>query len=126
MATQTAMGRVALFFRSIGRSAVLCYGGYLVIEGDFTIGAMLAFYQFMERLQDPIMNLIRVNTQIQEAMISAERVFGLLDSEPTVEEAPDAIALSNIRGHVKFDNVSFHYEQRTRYCTILTSKPSRG
>ena len=110
MATQTAMGRVALFFRSIGRSAVLCYGGYLVIQGDFTLGAMLAFYQFMERLQQPIMNLIRVNTQIQEAMISAERVFGLLDSEPTVEEAPDAIPLPNIRGHVKFDNVSFHYE----------------
>ena len=113
MATQTAMGRVALFFQSIGRSAVLCYGGYLVIEGDFTIGAMLAFYQFMERLQQPIMNLIRANTQIQEAMISAERVFGLLDSEPTVEEAPDAITLSNIRGHVKFDNVSFHYEPET-------------
>ena len=110
MATQTAMGRVALFFRSIGRAAVLCYGGYLVIQGDFTIGAMLAFYQFMERLQQPIMNLIRVNTQIQEAMISAERVFGLLDSEPTVEEAPDAINLTNIRGHVKFDNVFFHYE----------------
>lgn len=109
-ATQTAMGRVALFFRSIGRAGVLCYGGYLVIQGDFTIGAMLAFYQFMERLQEPIMNLIRVNTQIQEAMISAERVFGLLDSEPTVEESPDAINLTNIRGHVKFDNVSFHYE----------------
>ena len=109
-ATQTAMGRVALFFRSIGRAAVLCYGGYLVIQGDFTIGAMLAFYQFMERLQEPIMNLIRVNTQIQEAMISAERVFGLLDSEPTVEESPDAINLTNIRGHVKFEDVSFHYE----------------
>ncbi len=109
-ATQTAMGRVALFFRSIGRSAVLCYGGYLVIQGDFTIGGMLAFYQFMERLQEPIMNLIRVNTQIQEAMISAERVFGLLDSEPTVEEGPDAINLTNIRGHVKFEDVSFHYE----------------
>ncbi len=110
MATQTAMGRVALFFRSIGRAAVLCYGGYLVIQGDFTIGAMIAFYQFMERLQEPIMNLIRVNTQIQEAMISAERVFGLLDSEPTVEESPDAINLTNIRGHVKFEDVSFHYE----------------
>ena len=110
MATQTAMGRVALFFRSIGRAAVLCYGGYLVIQGDFTIGAMIAFYQFMERLQEPIMNLIRVNTQIQEAMISAERVFGLLDSEPTVEEAADAITLPRIRGHVKFEDVSFHYE----------------
>ena len=109
-ATQTAMGRVALFFRSMGRAAVLCYGSYLVIQGDFTIGAMLAFYQFMERLQEPIMNLIRVNTQIQEAMISAERVFGLLDSEPTVEETPDAMTLPRIRGHVKFDNVSFHYE----------------
>ena len=109
-ATQTAMGRVALFFRSIGRAAVLCYGGYLVIQGEFTIGTMIAFYQFMERLQQPIMNLIRVNTQIQEAMISAERVFGLLDSESTVEESSDAISLPAIRGHVKFDNVSFSYE----------------
>ncbi len=109
-ATQTAMGRVALFFRSIGRAAVLCYGGYLVIQGEFTIGTMVAFYQFIERLQQPIMNLIRVNTQIQEAMISAERVFGLLDSESTVEESPDAIPLPAIRGHVKFDNVSFSYE----------------
>ena len=109
-ATQTAMSRVALFFRSIGRAAVLCYGGYLVIQGEFTIGTMLAFYQFMERLQQPIMNLIRINTTIQEAMISAERVFGLLDSEPTVEESPDAITLPRVRGHVKFDNVSFSYE----------------
>ena len=109
-ATQTAMGGVALFFRSIGRAAVLCYGGYLVIQGEFTIGTMIAFYQFMERLQQPIMNLIRVNTQIQEAMISAERVFGLLDSESTVEESSDAISLPTIRGHVKFDNVSFSYE----------------
>ncbi len=109
-ATQTAMGRVALFFRSIGRAAVLCYGGYLVIQGEFTIGTMVAFYHFIERLQRPIMNLINVNTQIQEAMISAERVFGLLDSEPTVEELPDAPPLPAIRGHVRFDNVSFSYE----------------
>ena len=109
-ATQMAMGRVALFFRSISRAAVLCYGGYLVIQGDFTVGSMILFYSFVERLQEPIMTLIRVNTQIQEAMISAERVFGLLDSEPTVEESPDAINLTHIRGHVKFEDVSFHYE----------------
>ena len=109
-ATQMAMGRVALFFRSISRAAVLCYGGYLVIQGDFTVGSMILFYSFVERLQEPIMTLIRVNTRIQEAMISAERVFGLLDSEPTVEESSDAITLPRIRGHVKFEDVSFHYE----------------
>jgi subfamily B ATP-binding cassette protein MsbA len=57
-----------------------------------------------------MMNLINVNTTIEQAMVSAERVFGLLDSQPTVEEAPDAVELPPIRGHVTFENLSFGYE----------------
>ncbi|MCH8295903.1 ABC transporter ATP-binding protein [Candidatus Poribacteria bacterium] len=107
---RTAMERISVFFRRTGSSVVLCYGGYLVLEGEFTVGMMVAFYQYLDRLYGPIMQLININATIQEAMVSAERVFGLLDSEPTVAEAPDAVDLPAIRGHVKFEEVSFSYE----------------
>ena len=110
---RTAMQRIALFLRSLGGGVVLSYGGYLVVQGDFTIGSMIAFVAFLQRLQQPIMSLININATIQEAMVSTERVFGLLDSEPTVEETQDAIALPEIRGHVKFNNVQFSYEPET-------------
>ena len=107
---RTAMQRIAMFLRTLGRGVVLSYGGYLVVQGDFTVGSMIAFVAFLQRLQQPIMSLININATIQEAMVSTERVFGLLDSEPTVEESADGIALPEIRGHVKFDNVQFSYE----------------
>ena len=123
---QTAMGRISLFFRGIGRAAVLCYGGHLVVQGEFTVGAMVAFYQFMERLQGPIMNLININTTIQEAVVSAERVFGLLDSEPTVEESSDAIELPAVHGHVKFEDVSFSYEPENPVLYNITFEAKPG
>ena len=107
---RTAMQRIAMFLRTLGGGVVLSYGGYLVVQGDFTVGSMIAFVAFLQRLQQPIMSLININATIQEAMVSTERVFGLLDSEPTVEESADGIALPEIRGHVKFDNVQFSYE----------------
>lgn len=107
---RTAMSMLSIFFRRGGSAVVLCYGGYLVLQGELTIGKMMGFYLFLERLYTPIMTLININTTIQEAMVSAERVFGMLDSEPMVAEAPDAIEMPPIRGHVKFDNVSFSYE----------------
>ena len=110
---RTAMQRIAMFLRTLGGGVVLSYGGYLVVQGDFTLGSMIAFIAFLQRLQQPIMSLININATIQEAMVSTERVFGLLDSEPTVEETQDAIALPEIRGHVKFDNVQFSYEPET-------------
>ena len=107
---RTAMSMLSIFFRRGGSAVVLCYGGYLVLQGELTIGKMMGFYLFLERLYTPIMTLININTTIQEAMVSAERVFGMLDSEPMVAEAPDAVEMPPIRGHVKFDNVSFSYE----------------
>lgn len=106
----TLMGSIAGLFQVIGTGIVLWYGGYLVVKGIFTVGTMIAFYSYLSRMYGPMMNLINVNTTIQSTMVSAERVFGLLDSQPTVEEAPDAVPLPEIKGYVNFDNVSFSYD----------------
>lgn len=106
----TLMSSIAGLLQVAGSGIVLWYGGYLVVKGTFTIGTMVAFSSYLARMYGPMMSLINVNTTIQSAMVSAERVFGLLDSEPTVEEAPDAIPLPEIKGDVKFDEVAFSYD----------------
>ena len=123
---QTAMQRIAQFLRMLGKGIVLSYGGYLVVEGEFTVGGMIAFYAFLERLQAPMMNLININASIQEAMVSTQRVFGLLDSEPTVEESADAIELPEIHGHVKFENVQFSYEPENPVLRDINLEAQRG
>ena len=101
---------IAMFCRMLGKGMVLTYGAYLVTQNELTIGTLIAFYQFVERLYKPVMELLQVNMMIQHAMVSVERVFGLLDSKPGVEEAPDAVDLPEIQGHVQFENVSFSYD----------------
>jgi subfamily B ATP-binding cassette protein MsbA len=107
---RTEEENIAGFIRMFGKGAVLTYGGYLVTQDELTIGTLIAFHQFVNRIFMPVMGLLRVNMKIQKAMVSVERVFGLLDSKPGVEEAPDAVDLPEIQGHVQFENVSFSYD----------------
>lgn len=107
----TLMSNIAGFLNAAGTGLVLWYGGYLVLNNpDFTLGTMLAFMAYLARMSGPMMNLLRVNTTIQQSMVSADRVFGLLDSEPTVEDAPDAVDLPAVDGIVRFEDVSFSYD----------------
>jgi len=76
----------------------------------FTLGTMLLFQTYLGRMYGPVMNLVRVNTTIQSSLVSSERVFGLLDSEPTVEEKEDAPSMPEIEGAVAFDDVHFSYD----------------
>ena len=123
---RTAMGRLSGFFQAVGTGLILWYGGYLVLQGEFTVGTLVAFYQFLGRLYGPMMSLVNINATIQQAMVSAERVFGLLDSEPTVEEAEGAPDLPEIRGHVKLENVSFSYEPENPVLHEVTLEAKPG
>jgi len=111
----TGMNSIFGFLQQLGSGLVLWWGGNLVlqnagVEGGFTLGEMILFQSYLARMYGPIMSLVNVNTTIQDSMISAERVFGLLDSEPTVEEKPDAYPLPEIVGRVAFEDVHFSYD----------------
>ncbi|MDA1191552.1 MAG: ABC transporter ATP-binding protein [Candidatus Poribacteria bacterium] len=111
----TAMQSILSLLQSVGFGLVMWWGGRFVVRDaavadGFTLGAMILFNSYLGRMYGPIMNLVSVNTTIQSALVSSERVFGLLDSEPTVEEKEDAYPLPSIEGRVKFDNVHFSYD----------------
>ncbi len=88
---------------------IIWLGGYLVIRGSLTLGELVAFITYLAQLTSPIRRLGFLVPSIAMAGASAERVFEILDEEAQVEDTEDAKPLSKIRGHLRFDNVSFSY-----------------
>jgi ABC-type multidrug transport system fused ATPase/permease subunit len=87
----------------------LLYGGRLVILGALTIGELVAFTTYASQLQVPIRRLGIVTSGVAQAIAASERVFEILDTRSEVEELPGARPLGPVRGHVRFEQVSFAY-----------------
>lgn len=94
-------------------SLVIWYG-VLTVYGDvagdpISVGVLVAFLAYLQQFYDPIRDLSNVYNLMQAAMASADRIFGVLDTEPQVNERDDAIELPTIRGEVTLDKVTFAY-----------------
>ncbi len=90
---------------------ILIFGGMQVISGQMTAGTLLAFLMYIRRFFMPLRELTREYTQLQRTMASGQRIFDLLDTEPEITDSEDAIELPPIEREIKFDHVSFSYEQ---------------
>jgi ATP-binding cassette subfamily B protein len=97
---------------NLGTLAVIWYGGWLVIQNQLTIGALVAFITYLGQLAQPVRRLGLVMPVIFMASASAERIFEILDAPVTVTDAPNAITINKIEGQVTFENVSFEYAGR--------------
>jgi ATP-binding cassette subfamily B protein len=98
------------FVSSLATVAILLYGGHQAIEGHVTIGVLVGFIAALNGFFDPITQLSQVYTTYQSAMAALDKIFELLDEEPTLTDAPDAVDLpAPLRGEIAFENVSFAY-----------------
>jgi ATP-binding cassette subfamily B protein len=88
---------------------VLLFGGYMVIQGSLGIGAILAFNAYLLMLQAPFMMLGMLIMMGQRAAASAERIYEIMDEQPTITERPGAVDLLECRGQVDFNHVDFAY-----------------
>lgn len=95
---------------AIGLAFVLWYGLNRVIAGAISQGELFSLLTAIVLLYTPLKRLTKVNNSIQQALGAAERVFEVLDSPPEVVDAPDALDLTQCKGHVSFDHVTFAYE----------------
>jgi ATP-binding cassette subfamily B multidrug efflux pump len=102
-------------FGMVGSALVLWLGAWMVLNGELTIGYVMAFTDYLMRFWEPISAISRVYSRVLSAMASAERIFEYLDTLPEIVEAPDAIVLDDVRGQVRFENVSFRYDDGDRY-----------
>ena len=81
-----------------------------MIGEELEIGALIAFVMYIQRFFDPIRHLTMTYTQLQRAMASGIRIFDLLDAKPDLADVKDASELSNIKGDIEFQKVSFFYK----------------
>lgn len=89
--------------------AVIVYGGARVIDGQTTPGGFFSFIAATLMAYQPLRALGKINTNLQEGLAAAQRVFALLDRQPGIKNAPDATALSRTVGAVTFSDVQFSY-----------------
>lgn len=89
---------------------LLWHGGGQVAAGALTIGTLVAFVQYVERLFLPIRDLAEKYNILQQAMASSERIFQLLDERPEVRDPARPVKLERFQGEIEFRNVWFAYE----------------
>lgn len=102
---------IAITVGSAATVLVLYVGGRFVFDLALSVGDLIFFIALVDRFFQPIRELSQQYTLLQAGMAAGERIFDLLDSEPEVEDRPDAIELPRIEGHVRFDDVTFGYSR---------------
>jgi len=88
---------------------ILLYGGLQAIDGNVTVGVLVAFVAALNNFFDPIQQLSQVYTTYQSGMAALDKIFNLLDVEPDLVDAPDAVELGRLRGEIELRDVSFRY-----------------
>jgi ATP-binding cassette subfamily B protein/subfamily B ATP-binding cassette protein MsbA len=98
------------FMGALATALVVGFGGWLVLGDALTTGTLIAFVLYVNRFFEPIRELAQRYNVFQATMAASERLFRLLDTTPDLVDAPNAVKLPPIQGHVAFDDVYFSYK----------------
>jgi ATP-binding cassette subfamily B protein len=94
----------------LGQAVLLAVGGSMVVNHTLSIGALVAFFLYLNRFLQPIQLLVQQYNTYQQGQASVNKLRALVDTEPEVREAPDAVELPPIEGSIVFDHLSFGYD----------------
>ncbi len=105
----TVLSPTIAFIAAVTITGVLYFGSRQVIAGAMTAGDLVAYLIYTLLVAGPIASLADLYGQFQAALGASERLFELLDTEPTIVDAPDAVVLPTVNGRVAFEGVDFQY-----------------
>lgn len=111
---------------NIGTIFIIWYGGRLVINGQLTLGELVAFSTYLSQLIQPVRRVGMIIPAISMAATAGERIFEILDTRSEVADAPDAYPLPPVQGHVRFDRIGFAYFNRHRVLNNITFEAQPG
>ena len=106
---QSFNGALMSFIQMAIVAIVLWYGGREVIEGNLTVGGLVAFTGYLAMLAMPVRAMGWIANVLARAISSGQRIFEIIDAQSAVQEKPGASDLPPLEGHVRFDHVSFGY-----------------
>ncbi len=100
--------------------ALIIYGGYRVIDGQTTTGALFAFITAFMLAFEPIKRMAKSSAVLQRGLSAAERLFAVLDDPPTIRDRPGAVPLVIGAANIRLENVRFSYRTGTPALQGLT------
>jgi ATP-binding cassette, subfamily B, putative efflux pump len=90
---------------------VIGYSAYLVIQGSLTIGTMIAFFAYIDKLYNPLRRLVNSSTTLTQSFASMDRVFEFLDEKYDIVDSPYARELKDVKGNIIFEDIQFTYNE---------------
>ena len=110
----------------IAVAGVLAFGVYQMAKGDATGGELVAVLAALGLAAPKARALGTLNNVVQEGLAALQRVFNIIDEQPTITDAPDAITLEVVKGALAFEKVSFTYADGTKAIRDLSFKVKPG
>jgi ATP-binding cassette subfamily B protein len=114
------------FIAGIGAISIIWYGGSEVIAGQLSLGSMAAFSAYLMQLLWPLRSIGSIMTFYKTATAAAARIFQIIDSTPEVLDVPDAKPLDGVKGDVRFEDVSFGYDEENTVLKDLNLEVKAG
>lgn len=114
------------FVNSLVYATVAVVGAFLAISGGISIGNLSALLAYANQYTKPFNEISGVVTELQNALACARRVFELMEEEPEIPDALDAVVLEQTDGHVELENVAFSYVPEQRLIEGLNLKVKPG
>ena len=111
---------------SLAIAVIIWYGGGQIVQGVLTFGVLVAFIRYAERFFWPIRELSEKYTIFQNAMASSERIFQLLDTEPTIVSTVEKSGKETLKGEIEFRNVWFAYNDDDYVLRDVSFKVEQG
>jgi subfamily B ATP-binding cassette protein HlyB/CyaB len=105
----TIAGQLATFVNKVTTVAVLWVGAYLVMDGDLSIGQLIAFNMLAGQVTNPMLRLVNLWQEFQQVGISVQRLGDVLNTPPEPTYSPGRTTLPKLTGRVEFQGVSFRY-----------------
>jgi ATP-binding cassette subfamily B protein len=121
-----ALGPMFTTMSTITIAATALLGGWLSLSGLVTIGVLATFVIYIMNFFRPMRSIAMLYNHLQSALAGAERIFQVLDTNPSVSDQPQARPLQNIQGAVLFDQVTFSYEPDKPVLTNVSFRASPG
>ena len=95
---------------TVAVAVVAGLGGWLALRDIVSVGVLVSFVVYINQFFNPLRQVAQLYNQLQSALAGAERIFEIIDTQPTVVDDKDALPLPRIDGHVAFDDICFKYE----------------
>lgn len=92
---------------------VIGSGGYMVLKGNITLGTLVAFFGYLDRIYNPLRRLVNSSTLLTQATASLDRVLELLEEPYDISDKPEAKSVNQLKGKIEFDRVWFQYDSKS-------------